>query len=94
MTIAYLRRGLGNMLISIRSLHGFQKPKDSDPIPTIVLAMVQATVLKLLERLRTDLAPNLAMILGLLRAPGMVLALILALALALEMVLEMVLILR
>ena len=45
--MAYLRHGLGNMLISIKSLHGFQKARSPSLILSPMLVMVVAPNLAL-----------------------------------------------
>jgi len=60
--MAYLRHGLGNMLISIKSLHGFQRPRS----PSLILLQILVMVVAL------NLAPTMLMVLGLSRALKMV----------------------
>ena len=70
MTVACLRRGLGNMLISIRSLHGFQKPRN----PRLVLLMVLVIILALAMILARNLALVMVLLLSLALATRLVLA--------------------
>jgi len=60
--IAYLRHGLGNMLTSIKSPHGFQRPRS--PSLTLLLTLVMVVAL--------NLAPATLTVLGLSQALEMV----------------------
>ena len=75
--MAYLRHGLGNILISIKSLHGFQKPRN----PSLILMVVAPNLaLAMLTVLVMDLGLNQALeIVALIRALAMLMVLILVL---------------
>jgi len=59
--MVYLRHGLGNMLISIKSLYGFQRPRSPSLILLQILVMVVALNQALAMLLVLVLVPVLAM---------------------------------